>query len=231
MWDIDGTLLTTARAGIYAWEEAAEIVIGKPFDFSSLETAGLTDMEIAAGILEAAGREGSRPAARELAAHYERLLPSALPRKQGRVIPGVREILERAGEQPEVLSMLLTGNTEKGGRAKLEHYSLHGYFSLGAFSGERHSRTEIACFAAEVAEKAAPGIGRDRMFVIGDTPHDVSCGQAIGANTIAVATGSYDRAALERCSPWRVLDGLSDTDEFFSLVSGEDRSEASGLGV
>src|SRR5690606_7332586 len=107
MWDIDGTLLTTGRAGIHAWEEAAHIVLGRPFDFSKLETAGLTDMEIAARILRSEGRDAPHEAARELTGHYERLLPSALPRRQGTAIKGVAEILALVDERSDMLSMLL----------------------------------------------------------------------------------------------------------------------------
>ncbi|PSN20266.1 phosphatase, partial [filamentous cyanobacterium CCP5] len=50
-WDIDGTLLTTGRAGIFALEDAAVEVIGHPVNLSQLKTAGLTDVEIAREIL------------------------------------------------------------------------------------------------------------------------------------------------------------------------------------
>ena len=36
-WDIDGTLLTTGRAGIFAWEEAASDAAGYPVNLQSLK--------------------------------------------------------------------------------------------------------------------------------------------------------------------------------------------------
>jgi phosphoglycolate phosphatase-like HAD superfamily hydrolase len=54
--------------------------------------------------------------------------------------------------------------------------------------------------------------------VIGDTPHDVDCANAIGARTIAVATGGYSRAELLSHRPWRVFDVLPGADEFERLV-------------
>ena len=56
-WDIDGTLITTARAGIFALEDAAAELIGQAVDFSKLPTAGQTDRKIAANILIQAGIE------------------------------------------------------------------------------------------------------------------------------------------------------------------------------
>ena len=37
--------------------------------------------------------------------------------------------------------------------------------------------------------------------VIGDTPRDIACGKALGARTIAVATGSCSRVELAGHAP------------------------------
>ena len=55
LWDIDGTLLTTARAGVYALEDAASEIVGAQVDLSDMDTAGLTDRQIAINILERYG--------------------------------------------------------------------------------------------------------------------------------------------------------------------------------
>ena len=34
----------------------------------------------------------------------------------------------------------------------------------------------------------------ERVFVIGDTPRDIECGKAVGAKTVAIATGNYSRS-------------------------------------
>ncbi len=46
--------------------------------------------------------------------------------------------------------------------------------------------------------------------MIGDTPHDIRCGKAIGARTVAVASGAYGLDELERYDPWRALERLPD---------------------
>ena len=48
--------------------------------------------------------------------------------------------------------------------------------------------------------------GRDRTFIIGDTPHDIECGQVIGARTIAVATGKFSVAELAAHRPTAVFE-------------------------
>ena len=57
------------------------------------------------------------------------------------------------------------------------------------------------------------------VTIIGDTPHDIRCGRLVGARTLAVATGGYDVAELERHEPWLVLPQLPPPDEFLRLVT------------
>jgi phosphoglycolate phosphatase-like HAD superfamily hydrolase len=214
-WDIDGTLLTTARAGIFALEEACEEVLGERIDLATMRTAGLTDAEIARVLCESRG-VSDHATVRALLAAYERLLPERLGWRQGRVLPNVRENLDALSGRDDVVNMLLTGNVAGGAEAKLRHYGLWDYFGAGgAFSEEGSDRPSIARRAAELAGNP-PG---KRMVVIGDTPHDVSCGKAIGARTLAVASGpGYDLAALEACAPDLAVGALPAPDELLPLL-------------
>ena len=219
-WDIDGTLLLTARAGVFALEEATEEVLGTRVDLSTMQTAGMTDFEIAEEICRAEGVEDPSVPTAFLAA-YERLLPERLGWRKGRVLPNVRENLEALSRRDDVVNMLLTGNVAGGARAKLRHYGLWEFFGAGgAFSTEGCDRPSIARrardLAAEHGGEVPPG---ERMIVIGDTPHDVHCGQAIGARTLAVATGpGYGLEALEACEPWAVVEELPAPPAFERLL-------------
>lgn len=219
-WDIDGTLLTTARAGIHAWEDALAEVAGSRADLSGFDTAGVPDHQIAQRLLREVGGAPDAPGQVDrLVGRYEDLLPAALGRRQGRVLPNVREILERIERQPELRSRLLTGNTRRGAEAKLRHYGLDRFFrDGGAFSDRLCQRDDIALAAVEAArvDGWTPAAG---AVVIGDTPHDIRCGRLVGARTLAVATGGYDVAELERHEPWRVLPQLPPPDEFLRLVT------------
>jgi phosphoglycolate phosphatase-like HAD superfamily hydrolase len=206
-WDIDGTLLTTGRAGILAWEGATAALLGHAVDFATLETAGLTDVEIGAGILRRFGLDPARLP--ELVRAYEARLPESLAERRGQVLPGVREILDSLRGDPGVHALLLTGNTEAGGRAKLRHYGLDRYFAHGAFADGAPDRLAIARRALDLARDLLGGrLALERTYVIGDTPHDVRCAREIGARAVAVASGSYSTAELARHAPWWVLDAL-----------------------
>lgn len=220
-WDIDGTLLSTARAGVFALEDAAEAQLGRRPDFSTMKTAGLTDYAIAALALEREGGDASEEAVDEFVAVYERRLPERLPLRQGTVMPRVKEVLDALEGRADVLNLLLTGNTRAGATAKLGHYGLAAHFANGAdglggaFSRDLGSRESIAVRARALAEERlghAPS--PERLYVIGDTPSDVAAGRAIGARTVAVATGGYELAALERLDPWWAVAELPAPEEF-----------------
>lgn len=211
-WDIDGTLLTTARAGVFALEDALEEVTGTRVDLQDLESAGLTEHAVAQGVFAAAGILADDELIDRFLRAYERHLPASLPRRAGRVFPGAREILEDLAPRKGVHNFLLTGNTPAGAHAKLAHYGLLEFFERGAFCVGPGTRTDIAREAAKLAH------GARAMYVIGDTPHDIECGKAIGARAIAVATGSYSKEDLAAHAPWVVLDAIPEPDAFRELV-------------
>ena len=65
----------------------------------------------------------------------------------------------------------------------------------------------------------ARGPVNDRaVFVVGDTPHDIQCANAIGARTVAVATGGYSLEELRSHHPWRAFTELPPADEFTPLI-------------
>jgi phosphoglycolate phosphatase-like HAD superfamily hydrolase len=216
-WDIDGTLLTTGKAGVPAWEAAVRETTGKDFQLSSIRVPGLTDFQIAARTFELLGLHPGDDLLERMVTRYEDLLPSSLPLKQGRVLPHVREILEALRARSNVRSYLLTGNTRRGARAKLTHYDLFTFFPDGAFAEDQSARSSIASRALELARRNGPVV-EEQMFVIGDTPHDIEAADAIHARTIAVATGGYSVQELSARHPWRVFDQLPPSDEFLELI-------------
>ena len=228
LWDIDLTLLSTARAGIFALEDAAREVLGADPDYSELKTAGLTDSQIARMLMEHHGVEESPEKVGAFLRAYESRLPARLPERQGRVLDGVREILDDLRGRQGVHSLLLTGNTEAGAAAKLAHYGLDGYFENGAFCLDMDDRGAIARRALDVAGQALGGApDLDRTFVIGDTPHDVAAGKAIGARTIAIASGVVTADELTRHDPWLVWERLPAPDEFAQALGLGTRSSRS----
>lgn len=213
-WDVDGTLLTTGRAGMFAFEEAVLAVTGVEADLSSLFTSGLTDDGVAALVLEAAGYDPSPDARERVLREYELRLPESLPRREGRVLPGVAEVLADLDRRRDVRSLLLTGNTPTGARAKLTYYGLDHFFPGGAggFCIGSESRADIARRALPLARDA------EQVYVIGDTPADIDCGHAIGARTIAVASGWHTMDELRDHKPWALFKRIPEPTQFRKLL-------------
>jgi phosphoglycolate phosphatase-like HAD superfamily hydrolase len=127
---------------------------------------------------------------------------------------------------------LLTGNTRGGAEAKLRHYGLWSFFPppSGAFAEDPDARSTIAQRALTLARQDAHVLETD-AFVIGDTPHDIECANAIGVRTVAVATGGYDVEELEAHHPWRLYSELPAPDEFLRLIESAPRDPAESTTV
>ncbi|OLT61696.1 HAD family hydrolase [Moorena bouillonii] len=217
-WDIDSTLLTTKRAGIFALEEAASEVIGETVSLTNIETAGMTDPIIVANILKQYGLSPEPKLVDQLLKYYVNYLPQSLPRREGYVLEGVIEILDALHDRTDVVSMLLTGNIEAGAQAKLTYYGLADYFSGGGFSDKTETRVDIAQQALAIASEKYGAIPSEKTYVIGDTPHDIHCGKAIGARVIAVASGKYDQKSLEEHQPWWTIPSLPSSTVFMEKI-------------
>jgi phosphoglycolate phosphatase-like HAD superfamily hydrolase len=228
-WDIDGTLLTTGKGGVPAWEQAVREVTGREFELASIRIPGLTDYQIAVRTFELLGVDADEDTLHRMVSRYESLLPEYLPQRKGYVMPNVREILDATRGRTDIRSYLLTGNTRGGAKAKLTHYQLFDYFIDGAFAQDPGERATIAVRALELARQAGP-IVEESIFVIGDTPHDIECARAIDAKTIAVSTGGYSFDELQSHQPWRVVNELPPVGEFLDLIgASQDPSVARTL--
>lgn len=217
-WDIDGTLLTTNKAGLAAWEGAIEKVCGFRPDLSQFPMSGLSDAAISSRLLKFFEMDPTAKIKNDVLRVYEQLLPESLYLKQGEVLPGVLAILQHIQKRKDVGSILLTGNTRSCAQVKLKHYGLGAYFSEGAFGDSSEDRSEIAKLALKQIQGKYGEIELSRVFVIGDTPYDIECGKAIGANTIAVATSIHTQEDLAKHTPWLLLPQLPTPAVFFKAL-------------
>ncbi len=213
LFDIDGTLIDSGGAGVYALREALRERWGITDDLRGIEIAGRTDVGIARQILRSQGLAESEEKIATFLDLYAQGLVRELPRRAGRVLPGIGELLPRLQARMQNVLALLTGNIERGAKLKLEHYGLWQFFEFGAFADDHHDRNELGPFAQKRArEMHAVDFAADAIDVIGDTPHDIACGKAIGAHTIAVATGQFSRDELAKYEPDELLEDFSAID-------------------
>jgi phosphoglycolate phosphatase-like HAD superfamily hydrolase len=134
-----------------------------------------------------------------------------LPNTEGQLLPGVLALLNALKSRDEMVLALLTGNVVRGAELKLSHYGVWTFFEFGAYADDHHDRNELGLFAQRRAfERHGIEFPPARIFVLGDTPHDIACARAIGAKAIAIATGKFDRTQLATHQPDFLFDDLSD---------------------
>ncbi len=219
LFDIDGTLLDTAGAGKNAFAAAfaerfqiTEISIDVKF-------AGRSDRAIALELMERHGVEPSHEHWHQFTKSYLKHLETTLPQCQGRILPGVLDLLDRLQTVKHVLPGLLTGNLKSGAARKLAQYGLADRFEFGGFGDLWDDRNDIAAEAIEQARLHARGELKGTM-VIGDTVNDVTCARSIGAFAVAVATGGASREELQAAEPDLLLADLTEVDELLAEVGG-----------
>jgi phosphoglycolate phosphatase-like HAD superfamily hydrolase len=184
-----------------------------------IDCSGRTDRWIMRRIFEKFTLEPSEANFTKLKSAYLRLLPNELKVGPVQVLPGAREILEQAPQHPNVAHGLLTGNLLEGARHKLSHAGLWHHFPFGGFADDAELRNEISPHALRRGrEHHGVEFSPDRVWVIGDTPHDIECAVAIGAKSIAVATGRHPLAELRLHHPTALLPDLADAPGFWAMV-------------
>jgi len=211
LFDIDGTLLTSGGAGEKAMRLAMKDRFGQDDDLSKIEIAGRTDSAIAHQLFKLHGIDPTPENLARFFDGYLHHLESQLPQMRGCLLPGILELLNNLLSHPEISLGLLTGNLERGARLKLTHYGVWNFFEFGAFADDSQDRNQLGKFArARANKKHGIEFLPENIYVLGDTPHDIACGRAIGAKTVAIATGGCTREQLAAHRPDFLFDDLSD---------------------
>ncbi len=221
LWDIDQTLVNMDRAG----ERALLQMIRETYrqDFKEqlpVDLRGRTDTSIMRDLLTHIRVEHTPAEEEKFRRQYLELLPVTLPKGNARVLPGVKAALDAIAAHPDLHQGLLTGNLKEGARLKLQHVGIWSYFEFGAYADDSSDRNQLGPVALRRAKDVT---GLDfppaRTWIIGDTPHDIACAQAIGANSIGVGTGSFLPEDLAACGATHVLRDLSETEALLKLLT------------
>jgi phosphoglycolate phosphatase len=215
LFDVDGTLVTTCGAGRRAVERAFESRHGSK-EVLAFSFGGMTDKAIVRAGLLALGLTFADDAAleREMAAtldSYLEILADEVRRTHIRIHDGMLRAMDMADARANVALGLGTGNIRRGAAIKLGCVGIFDRFSFGGFGDDSIDRPALLMAGARRgAEKLGIPIEDCRIVIVGDTPKDVSAAKAIGAESIAVATGMHDVADLRGCDPTAVFATLAD---------------------
>jgi phosphoglycolate phosphatase len=212
LFDIDGTLLLTGRAGEHALRVAFKERFGVDDDLSAISFAGSTDGAIARQMFAAHDIPPTPENIADLFDGYVHHLARELPQREGKVLPGIVDLLEALHAREDCVLGLLTGNIAKGAELKLSHYGVWDFFEFGAFADDHVDRNKLGPVAhARALEKHGISFEAEDVLVLGDTPRDIDCARAAGFVAVAIATGSYRTEELAEHRPDFLFEDLSDT--------------------
>lgn len=218
LFDIDGTIITSGGAGERALKCSLRDQFGIEDDLKTIEIAGRTDSGIVRQICRKFGLQETPENFTKFLDGYLHHLADLLPKTEGRLLPGIIPLLEALKPRPDIVLGLLTGNLERGAELKLKHYAVWHYFEFGAFADDHHDRNELGRFACSRAlERRGVEYPPERIYVLGDTPHDITCARAFGAKAVAIATGNFTREQLAQHNPDYLFDDLSDLNAVISI--------------
>jgi phosphoglycolate phosphatase-like HAD superfamily hydrolase len=214
LWDIDHTLLQTGGVGSEVFRAAFMATTGRELENPPDPTGKLEPALFAAACAEngiptsaelfeafaAAQEQGYRSRAADLA-------------ERGRVLPGVRELLAALADAPGVIQTVLSGNTLRSGRAKLELFDLASWLDLSCAVGgeDGAARPELVLAAwSRVHGVRGRRFTASQTVLIGDTPADVDAALSNHCRIVAVATGKTTADELAEAGAEAVLPDLSD---------------------
>jgi phosphoglycolate phosphatase-like HAD superfamily hydrolase len=210
LFDIDGTLLASGGAGKAALESALTEEFGIALR-DCVPYAGRTDRAIIRDLFRIHDIPDTPENLDRILGGYLRRLPDSLRRHDGKVLPGIENLLRFLKWEGSFAVGLLTGNVRSGAQTKLGHFGLFEHFAFGGFGDLHFERDDVAREAlGRVHHHVGADVAPDRIWVIGDTPLDVKCARAIGAKVAAVATGMHTVEQLQEHGPDIVLADLAD---------------------
>ena len=215
LFDIDGTLRETGGAGGASLLDAVEELFGvERTTLPPLNLAGATDGGIVRQLFSQMKREMHEQAVDEYLRCYLGHLQRRLHHVDfpGLTLPGVEALLQALVADASADLGLLTGNVRRGAEMKLQRFDLHPHFIEGAFGDDAEDRNLLGPVAIRrMSEATGRSYSVDDVIIIGDTPKDIACAEAIGARCLAVGTGHFKAASLRAHTPWLCLEDLADT--------------------
>lgn len=201
LFDIDGTLLVTRDLVHWnALHQAMLEVYGIDTTIEGLSYHGKTDVAILRAALNRCGVSDvtfykALPATlavvcREVSTHAQGISPE--------VCASIPELLAEITDREKLLGVA-SGNLEIVGWHKISAARLRDFFAFGSFGD--HCELRAAIFDHAVARVKNSLGSHSRVCFIGDTPDDIRAARLVGAQVVAVSTGTFSYEALSAIHP------------------------------
>ncbi len=222
LFDIDGTLLTSGSCGKNALNRAFDKIFGIQNAWGNILPDGKTDKIIAN---EMASAHLGRPLTSIEWTHLYDLYTTFFAEESENFIhfqslPGTIQLLEDLSRRSHIYLAVATGNIESVAWVKLRKAGLHSFFSCGGFGADHMNRTGILKDALDASHKHhRKKFFPRRVFVIGDTKHDVIAAHALELRSVGVDTGTNGGTDFVHHPPHHRLKNFLNIDAFLNVLN------------
>ena len=194
IWDVDGTLVNSRAAIVYAMKAAfAAVGMAYPGDGAVLAGVGLSIGKLFAELLpetDEATHDALAKAYKQ--AYYDRRATLGA-QDLAPFFDGAAEVLDHLKAQDWTLMAVATGKSRRGLDAMIAGHGLQGYFQSTQTADDHPSKPHPAMVLAALAET---GVDAENAVMIGDTTFDLDMGRAAGVKTIGVSWGYHAASDL-----------------------------------
>ncbi len=223
LFDLDWTLIYTGGAGVRALNHAFERFFGIAGGMKGVSPDGKTDPAIVREMIRVhLNRDPGKDEIDTVCRYYVERLEYEVNTGAGYIVmSGIPELLETLSKRSDVVMGLGTGNLREGAVIKLSRPNLMKYFRFGGYSSDSEDRPTLLKTAADRGRALIGSpVEKKDVFVIGDNKRDVLSGKAIGATTVAVASGNMGLEELRKTEPDFLFKDFSDTNNVIRTLLG-----------
>lgn len=212
-FDINGTLITRDERTDIPFSNAANSALGTIDVMRGVDTSARSDMDV---FMEICSRNGSDFTPEKwdqfLGLYINELTKfssTEIWRANADAVPFVKALHERG-----YTLALITGELAVGAQFKLKKIGIWDCFLTGGYGEDGLKRFDIAETALKkVRERTKQRF--DPMYVIGDTVLDIETARHLGAESVAITTGSHSRKKLLSAGPDHCIDKFSELESLF----------------
>jgi len=227
LFDIDGTLISNSAAEetlSKCYLKTIHDVVGIEASVIPSRFAGMVDPQICKILLAETGLDGEK---------VEHFLPIVLTRmgqvyrgmeKKPMLNEGVEELLHILTKSPRHILGVLTGNLSAVATEKLRVTGIDSYFTEHFYADNYFDRNHLVEDAVRACVANYKLRDRKNVIIIGDTPRDMSAGNAANATSIGIASGVFSMEQLSEAHATWVFSDLKPSNELL-------RALALGLGA
>jgi len=224
LFDIDGTLVSKRSTETQERERfrlGVLDVVGKSPPIKPWQYDGMVDPEICRRLLIDAGLD-SNAATSNLEKVVRRVGEIYLTLDIKPVLnDGVEELLRILSTSPSHKLGVLTGNLAVVAEQKLRLTRIRPYFAETFYSDRHFERSDLVKNAVRACMAKYRTKGSGAVIIVGDTPRDIEAANANDVEAIAVSSGNYSAAELEKAGPRKVFRTLEPGDDLLRALHFE----------